>query len=812
MRKTAVFFILSLVLASCTSPKKTNTDLISHIPENTSIVVKISNPQAFFNALKNNDFLKSNTLIPPGLSKKLEPLRVLDKKSEALLCIIRSSDSIYDYAYISGDTDNYTTLDSLKGWKTENSSLHKTSIKQVSSKNHRFFNAIIDSIFIASSSDTLIEQSILGKNTPDRDAFRKIYDLANKDKQASFFFRNHPFYPENLSLSDSTTKTQKPSSARTTKWAMFDISLSPGELLLTGIVPGKAIISETTSIPVGRRKTTEITPADAKGMLSLAPYDFSAYKDSLSDSPVHDLLATADEVGVIYGENHDVVTFHTFDASVAEKAFSNSAVLQTTFREHNIYKIDTLKPFTETLPPFGRGNSMRFYTAVDDYIVLGSDTEALTDIITNYQNQSTLDKRTSFSEIMKSLPDASSMLAVGIALKYKELFLEKMLSGYHEDLSLSSPDDFPYLVVQGIADKNFTHTNILLQKPGKANVSTGISEKFNIALDADIAIPPQLVTNHLNKKKEVAVQDMEHNLYLISNEGKVLWKKKLNARILGKIEQVDILRNGKLQLAFTLPDGIYVIDRNGNDVSPFPVKVQAPVTKGLAVFDYDNNKKYRFFITQENVIIPFDSNGKRVKGFVFSGSKSPVLNPPQHFRTGTRDYIALQEENGTLHLLHRTGKSRVNVKGNIDFSDNKLYLYQDKFTTTNSDGDLIQADERGGLNKIALGLAKDHHIAATSRTMATLSDNILTIKQHKYELDYGIYTGPDIFYINNKIYVALTDIQAKKIYLFDSNALLLGNFPVYGTSAIDLADMDGNGKLEFVTQGEKDKIIVYEIR
>ncbi|RNL69238.1 hypothetical protein ED312_22420 [Sinomicrobium pectinilyticum] len=807
MRKTAVFFILSLVLASCTTPKKTNTDLISHIPENTSIVVKISNPQAFFNALKNNDFLKSNTLIPPGLSKKLEPLRVLDKKSEALLCIIRNTDSIYDFAYISRDTDNYSTLDSLKGWKTESSSLNKIPIKQASSEDHSFFNTVIDSIFIASSSEPLMEQSILGGNTAGRAAFRKVYELANKDKQASFFLRNHPFYPGNLTLSDSTAGIQSPAG-----WAMFDISLSPGELLLTGIVPAKDSIPGTTSIPVAARKTTEITPADAEGMLSLAPYDFSLYKDSLTDVPVRDLLTTADEVGIIYGENHDVVTFHTFDSGVAEKAFSGSAVLQTTFREHNIYKIDSLKPFAEILPPFGKGNAMRFYTAVDNYIVLGSDPRALADIITNYQNQSTLEKRTSFTDMMKSLPDASSMLAVGITPKYKELFLEKMLSGYHDDLSFSSPDDFPYLVVQGIADKNFTHTNLLLQKPGKAGISTGISEKFNIALDADIAIPPQLVTNHLNKEKEVVVQDMEHNLYLISNEGKVLWKKKLNARILGKIEQVDILRNGKLQLAFALPDGIYVIDRNSNDVSPFPVKVQAPITKGLAVFDYDNNKKYRLFITQENIIVPFDSNGKRVKGFDFSGTQSAILNPPEHFRTGTRDYIAVQEENGTLHLLHRTGKSRVNVKGNIDFSANRLYLYQDKFTTTNSDGDLIQVDERGGLNKIALGLAKDHHIATTSRTLATLSDNILTIKQNKYELDYGIYTGPDIFYINNKIYVALTDIQAKKVYLFDSNAVLLSNFPVYGTSAIDLADMDGNGKLEFVTQGEKDKVIVYEIR
>ncbi len=290
-----------------------------------------------------------------------------------------------------------------------------------------------------------------------------------------------------------------------------------------------------------------------------------------------------------------------------------------------------------------------------------------------------------------------------------------------------------------------------------------------------------------------------------------MWKRKLDAQILGKTEQLDIFRNGKLQLAFTLPDGIYVIDRNGKDVKPFPVKVQHPITQGLALFDYDNNKKYRLFITQDKVIIPFNTDGKSVKGFNFKGTQSPIIHPPRHLRTGTRDYIAVQEANGTLHLLHRTGKTRVNVRGKIDFSGNNVYLYENKFATTNKEGDLIQVDERGGLNKIALGLAKDHRIATTSRTLATLSDNKFTVKQNEYELDYGIYTGPDIFYINNKIYVALTDIQAKKVYIFDSNALLLGNFPVYGTSPIDLGDMDGDGRLEFVVQGEKDKIIVYQM-
>lgn len=812
MRLKAVFLILFIALASCTPRKKTSNDLIAHIPENTSVVVKIPNPQAFFNALKNNAFLKENTLLPPGLSQKLESLNVLEKNTEALLCVVRTSDSIYDFSYISEDIENYAKLDTVKGGDVKNSSLNKTVIKQFSSGQHRIFNTVTDSIFIASSSEALIEKSILGKNMADREDFRRIYALANEDKQASLFLRNHPFHPADITLADSLAR-QKQDTLPGMRWSMFDLSLSPNELLLTGIIPepGKDSLSGNDPVPADRQKMIGITPVNARGMISFTPDDLDYRKDSLVPSPIENLLTSTDEAGIIYGKDHDIIAFHTFDAGTAEKAFSSSAVLNTTFRDHNIYQIDPLEPFPETMPPFGKGNELRFYTAVENYILLANTAEALTDIIVHYQSRSTLKERTSYTQLAESLPDASSVLAVGMAPELKKLFLEKMLSGYGKDISPVVSDDFPYVIVQGVKENRYMHTNILFRKPGQPGSASGISQKFNIALDADVAIPPQLVTNHRNKKKEVVVQDMEHNLYLISGEGKVLWKKKLSGRVLGRIEQVDIFRNGKLQLAFTLQDGLYVVDRNGNDVAPFPVKVNNPITKGLALFDYDNNKKYRFFITQNNVTIPFNAQGKRVKGFVFKGTASPIINPPEHFRTGTRDYIAVQEENGTLHLLHRTGKKRIDVNGKISFSGNRMFLYQNKFTTTNSAGDLIQVDERGRLNKIQLGLAKDHGIDATSKTLATLSDNILTVKHNKYELDYGIYTSPEIFYINNKIYVALTDRQARNVYLFDSNALLIGNFPVYGTSAMDMADMDGNGNLGFVTQGEKDKIVLYEM-
>ena len=128
------------------------------------------------------------------------------------------------------------------------------------------------------------------------------------------------------------------------------------------------------------------------------------------------------------------------------------------------------------------------------------------------------------------------------------------------------------------------------------------------------------MVNHLNKQKEIVVQDIKNNLYLISNSGKILWKKQLEGPVLGTIEQIDIFKNGRLQLLFATPHKVYLIDRNGKDVAPFPGNFNDVITQPLSVFDYDKDKNYRLLVTQGKNILMYDKNLKEVKGVITSYS------------------------------------------------------------------------------------------------------------------------------------------------------------------------------------------------
>ena len=50
---------------------------------------------------------------------------------------------------------------------------------------------------------------------------------------------------------------------------------------------------------------------------------------------------------------------------------------------------------------------------------------------------------------------------------------------------------------------------------------------------------------------------------------------------------------------------------------------------------------------------------------------------------------------------------------------------------------------------------------ATTKTLATVDENTLTIKGKKVELELGVYSKPKIFYLYDKIYAASLTCKIK---------------------------------------------------
>jgi hypothetical protein len=205
----------------------------------------------------------------------------------------------------------------------------------------------------------------------------------------------------------------------------------------------------------------------------------------------------------------------------------------------------------------------------------------------------------------------------------------------------------------------------------------------------------------------------------------------------------------------------------------------------------------------------YSAKGTLISGFDYFKSGT-ISTQPKHFRIASKDYIVFAADN-KMKVLSRRGKERVNVRESIDFSGNPIFQYKDQFITSDTSGNIIKVDTRGNVSKESATLQPSHMIDATSKTLVSFSENRLNIRSRFVDMDYGNYSEPKIYYLNDKIYITITDKQTKQVYLFDSQGKSIPNFPIFGTEKAVLEKLDRESGLELITQADDDTIIVYKL-
>ncbi|WP_340064865.1 hypothetical protein [Ascidiimonas aurantiaca] len=820
MKKTLI--ALLFLITGCNPTEKKVSGLTSYIPQNTFAILQVNDFTSFKSELKNNQFIKPLAESPTGIrfNELLNHLDLLDPETEFILCFNEVGKDNFEYTVITQYNDQLFITDSLQDVRSERFEYDNAFIDRVVTRNNTTYHTKIKDKAVISSSKLVIENLIRQQelNTlSDVKGLKKVFATVNTDISANVFLKGEKFYDFLSSIFPGVQHFEEQIPA---EWVAFDPLIDQKQLLLSGIaIPGdstKTLLSIFKNTNPSENNLPEITPLSARAAISFT-YDtweevrknLSAYSDKIKNEK-NDFFDFSSEIGLIYHEQGICVGVHFTNIEAAKTSLENQSSLIEEHRNTRIYRMENFSLLADHLFPLVSNVAANFYTTVDHFMVFADQPEKLYPIIDNYQNQSTLKRSSAYKEIQAHLNDKASVLILGVNPGMKEIVSQTVQERYQKDIASLNVKEYPIAALQFISDKNFLHTNAFIKQQDQRPLEGVASQILSIALDNDLATDPVFVQNHRTKEKEIVVQDVRNHLYLISNQGKILWKKELDGKILGRIQQVDLYRNGRLQLAFATDSSIYVIDRNGNTVAPFPIASSKKITQPLAIFDYDKNHNYRFLICQGSSLSMFTKNGEVVKGFGFTKAKSVFTAPPKHLRVSGKDYLIFSEKE-QISIRDRKGNHRIKPKSKVTPSGNEIYWYNNQITTTDTEGNLVQIDLKGAIEKKSLGLKENHQIDATAKTLVTFSDNELTIKGKKIELDFGIYTAPRIFYIQNKIYISITDTDANNTYLFDSQGMPIANFPVYGNSSIDLNDIDNDQKIEVVTKGEDNTLLVYRI-
>mgnify|MGYP006082445481 FL=1 len=778
-------------------------DFVIRTDHLNQLKANLSNNSQFLNFINHGAFKNAQ--------QRIELLQKIDVNTKALISIREIGKEDIDFLIITELNQSTLAQSDQISSKTYQEVLIEKRVYPSKEKEQVLYSVILEETLLISSSQLLIENTIRNNSqqiVPEslNELFKVTEDnsLYFKLDAGSFLLKNN-FYP---SYTNSFGK-----------WGALRIDLANKKMAFHGFN------SRNDSLPyflnlfrAGKPvvlKSPHYIPEVASNIKMYAIEDVEQFNSTQNKIKNKDLVLdtifnTVEEIATFKLKENTLALIHftTLEPTYLSKLAENNTP-ETEYRDYPIYRLNNALLVETSFSSLWDKLGTNYVVPIAQSLLFSKDITDLKTVIGNLNTGTTLENSPAFTSTKASLAEASTVLFYEAQTNS---FNPKKAGDYFLAPNKKEDKNTKVFASQWVGDQDFFHQHLVFLDLQPKKDQGGVSPLLSLQLENPISYAPQWVKNHINKKQEILVQDNQNQLYLFDNSGKLLWKKQLQGAIQGKVSQVDLYKNGRLQLAFTTTNQWLILDRNGNEVPPFNKTFKDGNLSPLAVFDYDNNKEYRFVFGQGKDIYMYDRNVKSVNGFKYKKTKSSLLEAPKHFKIKGDDYLVFKGIDGSLDILNRIGKTRVKTAVNYSFSDNEIALLDQQFSFTDLQGNLFQINTKGKESKKPLKVNAAHRTAMNFNQLVVLEDNVLYSKGKKVVLDFGIYTPPTTIKINQQIYISITDTQNKKVYLFDNELKMLGGFPVYGSGEIDLVESSENGALKFVTKDKENSLVVYRVK
>jgi len=463
-----------------------------------------------------------------------------------------------------------------------------------------------------------------------------------------------------------------------------------------------------------------------------------------------------------------------------------------------------------------------WYTLLDDFIVFGNSSGSLKKLIRLYESGKTLDMNENFTQFSDNIWDASDLLFYlrpkSIQAAMANYLNKKALGIMKKNESLSGE-------LQG-ASFQFSTSDTLFYTSFYFRFNESLKEEnlalWKVQLDDEIAGKPWLVKDHKTKKYNIIVFDVRSNMYLVSPDGMVLWKKRIDALLLSRIYQVDYYKNGKIQYLFNTKDFIYLIDKNGNPVTGYPKKLNPYATNGISVFDYNGKKDYRVLIAlADKKIHNYQLNGKPVKGWKNPRMKQVVTEPVTRLVSGGKDYIIITDREDNIRIVNRRGETRIHLKENPGKAKNSGYYINRTnnkgiIITTDKNGRLVYISKNGNVRKTELGkfspdhffLYQDFNGNGDKDFIFVDGNTLVVINRFKdvlftYQFPSAITIKP-VFFRLGKHQNVLGVVSSKEntVFLFDKKGNTLIGSGLVGENPFTVGSLNNDGVINLVTSSD----------
>ena len=797
MKKIIILFTLLALLNSCSDINNKDVSSLNFLPIDSELILNINDLINTKEILSKNKNLSN---ISFSKSKVLDQLNSLSNEysdNSGLLSLTSFGKNQTAYTYIRevNSQDSISKTDLIKGEYQNN----KIFIDTSNTKN--IYKTVLGNYIISSTEDIVLENIIRDSdlNNPKIDSdFLKIIKGADSNDPFNIFINSKN---SNLLLNNLSDLSFFPD--LNNSWISYDFKYSLEEIKMIGATKiNDSINSKITilrDIPPSEIKSDKIIPNSFSSFFSFTISDSERFIFNFKNYLKADDLSTEninfDSLNLI-----DEIIFVEDQEKFLILGISNIDQLEGYFELNDIENIKNIKKINLGLDlktlirSFDQEISFVYAALIDNSLVITQSVSQIKKIINSNAIKDNLNSNSKYLNYKNQKSKKNSFFWV------------------NNNLNTLDSNDYPFIGFSGVINDNIALLDFDYSKLNQSKEANDIYTEFFLTFDDEIISNPTWLKNHINNQYDFTFQDSENYLFYYSNKGNEYWKKKIPKKIIGDIKQIDIYKNGRLQIIFRTEDKFYVLDRNGNEVKELSFEIDSGENNiPISIFDYEKNRNYRFLVTNDNIIEMFDSRGKKVSGFKPNTFESSIIKSPVHIRIDGKDFIIVQLENGILKILDRRGRDRINVDEKIQFSENSIYSYMKTFTTTDNQGNLIQVDLDGKLSKKNLNISSDNLIDIKNNNLVHISENILSIKGININLPFGRYSKPKIFNESSRMLIGISDFSENNIYLYEDNGELIKGFPLKGNSIIDIRDSDNDGKIEVLTRLDNYSIVSYEV-
>ncbi len=483
-----------------------------------------------------------------------------------------------------------------------------------------------------------------------------------------------------------------------------------------------------------------------------------------------------------------------------------------------------------TVPGFAGDFNDIYYTFHDNYLITGSSYTTVTRVLYDNILNRTLINDVAFRDFRRSLPSRGVYSFYAVPHKTTSI-LEELLT---QRASAALSRNIATLRKVEAIGFQFTPGNNMLYHSLSVSLTDEVREEtrseWETLLDTVAASKPFFFTNHNTGAREIFVQDENHNAYLINSAGRVLWKVPVGERIVGQVFMIDYYRNGRLQLLFAGRNHLHLLDRNGNYVDRYPVRLRSPATSPLSLFDYEGDKNYRLFIAGEDRnIYLYDKSGNLVRGWNIFQTATQVRSEIQHFRVDGRDYIVAGDETG-IYILNRRGEVRLTAKEPVRKARNSNIRLatggRPAIIFSAPDGEIQMVDFEGTVDRLhPSGFGEEHYFEYFDITGNGVGEFLFIDKgilyiyssngRRLFRRDFRTddLSGPIGFiFPGNERGVGVVDTSNSLVYVVDKSGDDFGGFPLRGASLFSIGRLTASTQYNLIVGGTDSFLYNYVIR